>query len=66
MIDALDELSDEHRAILVLRDGRDLEYEQIADTLEIPVGTVRSRLFRARAALRQAYEGLDSEHRQTD
>ncbi len=66
MIDALDELSDEHRAILVLRDGRGLEYEQIADTLEIPVGTVRSRLFRARAALRQAYEALDHGHRQMD
>ncbi len=56
MMHALGALSDEHRAILVLRDGRGLEYEQIAETLDIPVGTVRSRLFRARAALRQAYE----------
>lgn len=60
MIKALDALSDEHRAILVLRDGRDLEYEQIAEAIEVPVGTVRSRLFRARAALRQAYEALES------
>lgn len=56
MVNALQALSDEHRAILVLRDGRGLEYEQIAEALEIPVGTVRSRLFRARAALRDAYE----------
>lgn len=60
MMAALDSLSDEHRAILILRDGRDLEYEQIAEVLEIPIGTVRSRLFRARAALRQSLEG-DSE-----
>ncbi|MBK7403273.1 MAG: sigma-70 family RNA polymerase sigma factor [Phycisphaerales bacterium] len=58
MIAALEALSDEHRAILVLRDGRGLEYEQIAEALDIPIGTVRSRLFRARAALRQAIESL--------
>ena len=56
MLSALDTLSDEHRAILTLRDGRGLEYEQIAEVLDIPVGTVRSRLFRARASLRQALE----------
>jgi len=56
MLAALEVLSEEHRAILVLRDGRGLEYEQIADALDIPIGTVRSRLFRARAALRQAME----------
>ena len=56
MLAALDTLSDEHRAILTLRDGRGLEYEQIAEVLDIPVGTVRSRLFRARAALRQALD----------
>lgn len=56
VVAALDVLSEEHRAILVLRDGRGLEYEQIAEALDIPIGTVRSRLFRARAALRQAME----------
>lgn len=48
---ALMDLPDAQRAILVLRDVRGLEYEQLAEVLEIPIGTVRSRLFRARRAL---------------
>ena len=54
----LDMLEPEQRAILVLRDCRDLDYDQIADVLDLPVGTVKSRLFRARAALREAVESL--------
>ena len=50
---ALSRLSEEHRAIIVLReiDGRD--YEEIAQVLELPVGTVRSRLHRARLQLKE-------------
>lgn len=44
-------LSDEHRAVLVLREIESLSYEEIAAALEIPVGTVMSRLARARARL---------------
>lgn len=54
---ALEALDADQRAILILRDMQDLDYEQIAAVLEIPVGTVKSRLFRARAALRQILEG---------
>jgi RNA polymerase sigma-70 factor (ECF subfamily) len=54
---ALLRIAPEQRAILVLRDSRDLDYDQIAEVLNIPVGTVKSRLFRARAALRDAIEG---------
>lgn len=56
---ALLRLSPEQRSILVLRDSRDLDYEQIAEVLDIPVGTVKSRLFRARSALRDALELMD-------
>jgi len=46
-------LSAEHRAILVLREVEGFDYEQIGQVLELPAGTVRSRLHRARAALRE-------------
>lgn len=56
LLAALDSIDPEQRAILVLRDGRGMDYDQIAVTLGIPVGTVKSRLFRARAALREKVE----------
>lgn len=55
---ALAELDGEQRALLILRDVRDMDYGQIAEVLGVPVGTVKSRLFRARSALRSAYERL--------
>ena len=48
---ALQTLDDEQRMILVLRDIESLDYATIADILELPLGTVRSRLHRARRAL---------------
>jgi RNA polymerase sigma-70 factor (ECF subfamily) len=53
---ALGRLDPETRALLVLRDMQDLDYQQIAEVIDAPVGTVKSRLFRARAALREAIE----------
>jgi len=49
-------LGDEARVLLVLRDGRGLAYEVVAEILGLPVGTVKSRLFRARLALRKALQ----------
>ena len=53
---ALAKLPEEYRVPLVLREMEGANYEQIAETLSVPVGTVRSRLHRARAALREALE----------
>ncbi len=55
---ALSALDPSARAILVLRDMQGLEYDRIAEALDVPVGTVKSRLFRARAALRERLERL--------
>lgn len=50
---ALAQLSDEHRSILVLREIDGLDYQAIAEILDLEIGTVRSRLFRARMQLRE-------------
>jgi RNA polymerase sigma-70 factor (ECF subfamily) len=50
---ALAELAEEQRAVFVLRELEQLDYESIAEVLQVPVGTVRSRLNRSRGALRK-------------
>jgi len=45
--------------MIVLRELEGLDYNEIAETLEIPKGTVRSRLSRAREALRRVLEQAD-------
>lgn len=45
-------LENDFREVLVLKDIQDLSYEEIRDALHIPVGTVKSRLFRARLAVK--------------
>jgi RNA polymerase sigma-70 factor (ECF subfamily) len=51
-------LSEEHRAILVLREIDGCCYETIAEILELPIGTVRSRLHRARLQLREELKAV--------
>ena len=48
----LDELPEDHKEILLLRDFHDLSYAEIAEVMEVPQGTVMSRLHRARSGLR--------------
>jgi len=53
VMDALGALRPEHREVLVLRELQGLAYDEIAEALDVPRGTVESRLFRARRALRE-------------
>jgi len=48
---ALDELPEDLRTAIVLRELEGLSYEEIANAMECPIGTVRSRIFRAREAI---------------
>lgn len=50
--EALARLDEEQRTLLVLRDMEGLDYQAMAELLEVPLGTLKSRLFRARLALR--------------
>lgn len=59
---ALGRISDEHREVLVLKDIQDLEYAEIARILNIPQGTVASRVYYARRALREALERMGVEY----
>jgi RNA polymerase sigma-70 factor (ECF subfamily) len=54
--EALSRLPDHYRVVVWLRDGEDLSYQEIADALDLPIGTVRSRLARARATLKEMVE----------
>jgi RNA polymerase sigma-70 factor (ECF subfamily) len=53
VLDALGRIDAEYRALLVMRDVEGFDYQQMADVLELPLGTLKSRLFRARLALRE-------------
>ena len=58
---ALATLEEEHRELIVLRDLENLSYEDIQRITGLPEGTVKSRLHRARLALKAAVEALSGE-----
>lgn len=51
--EGLQSLNDIHRTIIILRDVESLAYSEIAEIVDLPEGTVKSRLFRARSALKE-------------
>jgi RNA polymerase sigma-70 factor (ECF subfamily) len=52
VVAALGRVDPEYRAVLVMRDIEGFDYQQMADVMGLPLGTLKSRLFRARVALR--------------
>jgi RNA polymerase sigma-70 factor (ECF subfamily) len=55
--DAYLKLSEEHREVLLLVAIEGLQYEEAAEILAVPIGTIRSRLSRARQSLRDTLDG---------
>jgi RNA polymerase sigma factor (sigma-70 family) len=53
----IDSLPEHYRQVVVLRHQQDLSYEEIAETLHVPLGTVKARIHRARALLKDRLEG---------
>ncbi len=60
IVGAIDELDDAHRTVVVLRDIEGLDYRGIADVTELPIGTIKSRLHRARLMLRDKLKDMVS------
>ena len=56
------ELNEKHCTVLTLVDLMELSYEEVSQALDIPIGTVMSRLCRARQQLRQRLENQDKNH----
>ncbi len=59
---AIEELPDHYREVLLLWAVEGLKYREVADVLDVPLGTVMSRLYRARAILSQSLAGLAAEY----
>ncbi len=57
---AMEQIDDDFRSVLILRDLQQMDYRQMGEVLNLPPGTVKSRLFRARLALRHEMLKLDS------
>lgn len=58
--DLIDSLPEHYRIVVLLRHQQDLSYEEIAEALNLPLGTVKARIHRARALLKERIEGTKS------
>jgi RNA polymerase sigma-70 factor (ECF subfamily) len=58
VIAALDKLPEHYRSVVLLADVHEFDYKEVAEVLEIPIGTVMSRLSRARTQLKKTLAGL--------
>ncbi len=57
----ISQLPAKYRVVLILRDLQDMSYEEMAELLKIPIGTIKTHLFRARNLLKERLEMLDRE-----
>lgn len=58
VVEAIDELPEEHKIVFILSEVKGMRYQEISETLEIPVGTVKSRMFHAVQRLRKSLARL--------
>ena len=58
LLDVVEDLTDDARIAFVLREMEGFSYEDIADVMDCPIGTVRSRIFRAREVIDRELEQL--------
>jgi RNA polymerase sigma-70 factor (ECF subfamily) len=64
--EALSRLSPEHRSVLVMKDMDGMKYEDMAEVLQVPIGTIRSRLHRARLEIREVLLGEETRTEKKD
>lgn len=53
ILNAINRLNEEHKTVIILRDIQGLSYEEIAQSLDVPLGTIKSRIKRARENIKQ-------------
>jgi RNA polymerase sigma-70 factor, ECF subfamily len=62
VIAALDKLPEHYRTVVLLADVHEFDYKEVAEVLEIPIGTVMSRLNRARTQLKKSLAGVAKDY----